>query len=340
MNKALDEINNTGTFIKIKNKKFGEIFEEFITKEAPLTRKDTTINTLNNIYNGNLKEPFEDMYIHQIRPTDIQRFYIECLKTLAHSYVICIHSLLQMIFEYSIKMEYIKSNIMDKVTKPKKKKTQPKIQVFSKEELSWMNENFNDTKFMTPFMLGIHLGARASEVYGLRWSDFDFNNNTVTINKQLQYINKKWVLSTLKTKKSYRTIAFSNTLKQYLLNEQDRQSTLKIKPFELLIDTGRTLKEVVVFDFVNKDNTGRKLTTNSNNIAIKRKCKAEGNFMFKFHNLRHTHATMLLEQGLNPKYIQERLGHSTLDFTLRLYTHVTKNMDLKAIEISVKVFKF
>lgn len=61
--------------------------------------------------------------------------------------------------------------------------------------------------------------------------------------------------------------------------------------------------------------------------AISRIARDELAIDFKFHNMRHTHATILLEQGVNPKYIQERLGHSRLGFTLKLHTHVTRKME-------------
>ncbi len=338
MNKALEEINNTGSFIKVKNKKLEEIYEEFITKEAPLTKKITTIISIESLYSGNLKLPLGNMYIHQIKPIDIQELYLDKINLVSYEHIVNIHSLLNMIFKYALKMEYIKENIMHKVTKPKKKKSENKIEIYTKEQLTWMLNRFKGTKYMTPYMLGLHLGARSGEVYGLRWSDFDFENNLVCINKQLQFIKNKWVLNNLKTKNSYRTITFSNILKKYLLEEKARQEQLeKIQPFELYDNTNNQYKKTIIFDFVNKTPDGKKATKY---VCIKlgKICKDEGGFKFKFHNLRHTHATMLLEKGINPKYIQKRLGHATLEFTLRLYTHITKNMDVKSIEISDDVF--
>ena len=96
---------------------------------------------------------------------------------------------------------------------------------------------------------------------------------------------------------------------------------------------------VVVDNFVNIKPDGCMLTKNNHKI-VSRIVKNENLIVtdFKYHNLRHTHATILLESGINPKYIQERLGQSKLEFTLRLYTHVTRKMEQEASALLDKFF--
>ena len=338
MNKAIDEINTTGSITKIKIMLFGEVFKEYMEKEAPLTKKLTTLMALEAIYAGNLKEPFENVYMHQIKISDIQKLYLNRMNEVTLSYMNNIHNLLNNIFKYALKMNYVKSNVVEKVTKYKDKTKKNEIVIYTDEQISWMLREFKGTNMMTPLMLGLHLGARSSEVYGLRWSDFDFEKNLVTINKQLQCLKRVHYLSTLKTNNSYRTISFGNVLKNYLLEEKERQSKLdSLEPYKVVYSNGKDRTDMIIYDFVNKDLKGRKMNRNVN-VTMTRKCRDNGGFVFRFHNLRHTHATKLLEQGLNPKYIQKRLGHATLDFTLRLYTHITDKMDKEGAEITDKVF--
>lgn len=84
-----------------------------------------------------------------------------------------------------------------------------------------------------------------------------------------------------------------------------------------------------VDDFVNVKLNGDMLTTNSIKF-MSRVIKKDLKIDFKFHNLRHTYATILAESGVSPRYVQEMLGHSKLEFTLRYYTHVTEKMGILA----------
>lgn len=82
---------------------------------------------------------------------------------------------------------------------------------------------------------------------------------------------------------------------------------------------------IEVTDFVNVKTNGEMLTTNSIKF-LSRTIRDDLGIQFKFHNLRHTYATILAESGISPRYVQEMLGHSKLEFTLKYYTHVTEKM--------------
>jgi integrase len=186
-------------------------------------------------------------------------------------------------------------------------------------------------------MLAFKLGLRAGEVYALRWSDIDFSTNTINICKQLQYQDKKWCFTTLKTPNSYRKIKFDEHLKEHLTEVQQQQLADKeffedMYKINNITDKASKIESVInVNDLINIKQNGEMLNTNSCKV-ISRICKSDLNMDFKMHNLRHTHATMLLEKGLNPKYASERLGHSKLELTLKLYTHITRWMDEQAVE--------
>ena len=85
-----------------------------------------------------------------------------------------------------------------------------------------------------------------------------------------------------------------------------------------------------ITDFVNVKPNGEMLSTNSIKFLSKI-IKGELKIDFKFHNLRHTYATILAESGISPRYVQEMLGHAKLEFTLKYYTHVTEKMSRMAI---------
>lgn len=344
MNKAIAEIIETGSFTHNKNIIMDELFIDFISNEAPLNRKHSTIVKYKSIYKNHISKYFKDKYVYMIKPQDIQNFYLEALETLSIEYTRSMHNFLHVLFAYAVRMEYIKDNVMTKIQPPKQLNKIEEIKTFTMEEISWLLKRSETTEVKTALMLGIHLGLRAGETYALRWSDFDFKENTVKIDKQLQEINKSWCFDTLKTKASYRTIKFGDVLKNYLLDVKQQQELLKktnkIPAINRVIDVRNTKHNIlIVDDFVNVKTNGEMLKTYSHK-SFARICKKERNMDFKFHNLRHTHATILLENGLNPRYIQERLGHSKLDFTLSLYTHITAKMSDKASNVTDTILNF
>lgn len=345
MNKAIEEINDTGVYIKIKKIILNDLFNEFIQYEAPLSKKETTILKYQAVYKSIVEETFGDKYVHSIKASDIQKLYLDKLESFSLSYVKSAHSLINMLYDYALRMEYIKDNTMDKVSQPYKSiKGKSNITIFTDEQLTWLSNRLINTDLRMPFMLGIHLGARTGEVYGLRWSDIDFENDTVNINKQLQCIKGIWYLDVLKTNNSYRTIKFGKVLKDYLLQEKDKYD--RCKKAGAFTYTNKVIMRCegktnlsIIDDFVSVNKIGKVLNAYSN-PRFTRLCKNEKGFDFKYHNLRHTHATMLLEAGINPKYIQERLGHATFEFTLKLYAHTTLKMDIVAANTSDKLFNF
>ncbi|AUN23193.1 site-specific integrase [Clostridium botulinum] len=334
LNKVLNELNSTGKIFEEKKITFEEIYNNFMENEAPITRKISTITRYTSLYDNHLKNTFGFKYINNITATELQDFIASKTKTLSDGYVRSIYNFILLLFKYAERMEYIKNNITLKVIPPKITRNDD-IRIYTAKELKLINERLSTTNLQPAFQIGINLGVRAGECYALRWSDIDFNNNLVNINKQLQYYDKKWCFTSLKTKNSYRKIMFSNRFKKYLLSLKEKQK-LSIDFYKdtykenIIIDTNNHDKPIYVTDFINVKPNGEMLNTYSHKI-ISRITKKDFGIDFKFHNLRHTHATFLLEKGCNPKYIQERLGHSKLEFTLRLYTHVTKNMDIQAI---------
>ncbi|MCS6132104.1 site-specific integrase [Clostridium botulinum] len=178
-----------------------------------------------------------------------------------------------------------------------------------------------------PLQISFNTGLRAAEVMSLTWDCIDFEKQTLTVEKIL-YRNefKKWVFGPPKTHSSYRTIKIGNTLLSLLkkFHKDQKKNKLRYGEFYTKYD----------YDFVCLKENGELLTTDSLKY-LSRVVNYELGINFKFHSLRHTHATMLLEAGANIKDIQQRLGHSKLATTMDTYSHVTKKMS----EDSVNIFE-
>lgn len=344
LNIALAEHATTGQVFVDQKLSLDTVFNEFITSEAQNTRKFTTIKRYKSVYCNHILDELGPQSITNVTPSAIQKMLTEKRTTLSAEYTRGIFNLLLVIFGYAERMGYIKTNPISKVNPPKNGRLKDP-EVYSHDDLQWLYSRLESTNLQTAYMLGIHLGLRAGEVYALQWSDFDFTNSTVKITKQLQYYGNAWCFTTLKTENSMRTISFGQSLRSYLINLQNKIELSK-QHYGKMYKTNQVLDArldnpvpLVINDFVNVKPDGQMLNTHSHKV-ISRICVEERNLNFKFHNLRHTHATMLLEDGLNPRYIQERLGHSKLEFTLRLYTHVTATMETKAAGVLDNRLKF
>lgn len=335
---ALAEYVTTGKIIIETKDNYDKIFNDFLENEGLMTRKFSTITRFKSLHENHLKPYFGNTPIANITSETIQSFMSNKKKTHSSEYVRSMHNLLFVVFGYAVRMKKIKTNPMIGVIQPAKPK-ESDIVTYTDEELNKLITRLSSTNVQLAFVVGLHLGVRAGECYGLRWSDFDFEKCTVKIERQLQEHNSVWCFTTLKTQNSYRTLVFSSVLKDYLLKAKDKSDLAKeyygnmYKVNKIMDERNLDKKEVIeVDDFVNTKPNGEMLTPYSHKV-ISRIAKSEFGIDFKFHNLRHTHATKLLESGMNPKFVQERLGHSKLEFTLRIYTHITAGMNQQASRV-------
>lgn len=240
-------------------------------------------------------------------------------------------------FNYAVQpLGYIKSSPMLYVKIPKTKntkaRTEPHVYI-DKTHIDMIFDRFpKGSSAYIPLMLGYKCGMRIGEAFAVTWNDVDFENSTIKISKQLQWDeNKKQWYFTPPKYDSYRTIDIDNSLKELLLETKDRQQKAKNYYAEqytcLYTDENDYLNKDsgVLIEFINVRENGDfiqpRIMQHTSGIIHN-----ELNFPeFDFHSLRHTHCTMLLENGAPMKYVQERLGHKDIKVTMNIYNHITKS---------------
>lgn len=190
-----------------------------------------------------------------------------------------------------------------------------------------------------PLMLAYRCGLRLGEAFALTWEDIDFNEGNIDINKQVQKIDNKWIFSNPKYD-SFRTIRADSKLLSLLAREKERQK--KAKEFyadyytKLYVNEKRQLNsdgEGSPIWMVNSRENGTYIQPDVIKHCARIIHYQLGYMAFDFHSLRHTHATMLLENGAFPKDVQIRLGHKNIEETLQIYAHLTKKMQDKSVDI-------
>lgn len=245
-------------------------------------------------------------------------------------------SLKQAVYPY----KYINENPMNYVelmmTK-ERKPTREDLKIQSKENLRLLNEHITEEHpFYLPFHIGLHCGVRVGELCGLEWKHVNFDDMEIEIEQQL--IAKKvkneengknkdvWVVGPPKSVSGYRTIPIGRKLVNVLKNARRKQKENKLK-------YGEFYQQDPEHDFVCKKENGEHYTPSIIKYQTRDLIRLKLNIDFNYHSLRHTHATMLIENGTPIKTVQKRLGHSRSAITEDRYVHLTKKMARDAADI-------
>lgn len=173
------------------------------------------------------------------------------------------------------------------------------------------------TPYYAAFFTAVYTGLRRGELLGLRWCDVDLDLATLSVVQTLHQLrNGDYIFKEPKSKRSRRQIALSPSLAIVLWEHRIKQE-----------HTGRLLdKPLAPGDLVFSHPDGRPLRPNSISRAFEVIAQSVGLKGTRLHDLRHAHASILLKQGVHPKIVQERLGHSSVSTTLDVYSHVVPGL--------------
>lgn len=262
---------------------------------------------------GNIK-------LQKLRPLDIQRL-LSTLKGKGLSPRTCqyVFSILRKALNQAVKWNMLNFNPTDGVDRPRVPKYQ--IEPLTVEEA----RKFLDTAkemgdpFYPLFVLAISTGMRAGELLGLEWEDVDLKNSRLSVRHTL--INKTKTLAEPKTAKARRVIELTGLAVDVLKDHRKKQTEARLQEsawdstYNLVFPTG------IGTPFDHSHLTQRHFHPILEQAGLRK---------IRFHDLRHTAATLLLQAGEHPKVVQEMLGHSTISMTLDTYSHVIPSMQKEA----------
>lgn len=288
------------------------------------TVKPSTFENVKSKVETMTEEHFKELKLKKITVAYCQKVVIELSKT----YVLYNHylSVINRIFKYAVLMDILDSNPFDKVIKPKSRQTQRKGNFLTKEELKEFLK-LAKTATLSYFFPLVHLmsytGLRQGEALALKWSDIDFENKKITVNKTAARIKEKQTLQTPKTKNSKRVISIDPTTLSILKSWKKDQIKIYFK-------NGKHFEGDDNFIFTNQ--RGDWVHIHNFIPYFKRFVTDHKLKPITPHGLRHTHASLLFSAGVEPKNISDRLGHSTVQITLDLYTHITEEQRTDTVE--------
>ena len=262
-----------------------------------------------------------------LQASDIQRFYTIQLERVKPTTVIHYHAVIHRALKYAVKTDLILSNPADKVDRPRKEAFQAGF--YDKDELNALFAVVKGSQLEIPVMLAGFYGLRRSEVLGLKWDAIDFNNNTITIRHTITTFNvdgKRVTVAsdTTKTKSSMRTLPLVPLFRERLL-------ALKVEQQENQRLSGKSYNMQYI-NYICVDEIGDLTAPNYITGAFPKLLERSGLRRIRFHDLRHSCASMLLANGVAMKQIQEWLGHSDFSTTANIYAHLDYNSKLSSAE--------
>lgn len=268
--------------------------------------------------------------LRELEARHIQTFYTERLTKVTASTVIKDHAVIHQALKYAFKTDMVEQNVATKVDRPKKNDFQPVF--LDANELERLFEIIKGTRLELPVLVSAFYGLRRGEVIGLKWDAIDFEKGTISIKRTVAIVKldgekREIEQSSAKTKSSLRTLPLVGAFRQFF------EQTKAAQELNKKVCGSSYNYEYDGFVFV--DELGERMKADYLTGAFPEFVEKHGMRRMRFHDLRHSCASLLLANGVPLKQIQEWLGHSDFATTANIYAHLdysSKISSAKAME--------
>ncbi|MBA7634476.1 putative prophage phiRv2 integrase [subsurface metagenome] len=313
-----------GAYIRPSRLTVAQFLGEWLRDYVELNCSPRTKASYEMIIRCHLIPELGSISLSQLEPRHLQAFYrrqrergrVDGKGQLSPQTVRYCHSLLAEALGYAVKMGLLSRNVAQATEAPRAEhKVMPTL---APEDVPRFLEAAQESPYYTLFYLLLHTGLRRGEALALRWKNVDLGLASLGVSAYLSVVetayklNGTCIIKEPKTSHSRRRIALSPSLALVLRQhraEQEAQRALLGKPL-----TGE--------DFVFAHLDGTPLDPSTVSHTFNKIIRRAGLPHIRLHDLRHTHASLLLQAGTHPKIVQERLGHSSIRVTLDTYSHV------------------
>lgn len=260
-----------------------------------------------------------DIQLRRLQPPAIQKYYGEAVTKLSHRTVHHHHRVLSESLKYAIRQGYLGRNPCELVDPPKPRKIP--MRTLTPAEVEVLLERAQDNQFYPVIYTAVSTGLRQAELLGLRWRDIDLDSLSISVNRALYKRRGVCEFKEPKSNHSRRRVAMTEKLGTYLREYKVHREVLWLELGKIL-----SLDDLVFCTIEGKPQDPGVLSHNFARIA-----RRAGLGHVRFHDLRHTFASLMLLRGASPKVISEALGHSSVAFTLDTYSHIIEGMQSDAM---------
>lgn len=332
--KILNQVNE-GTYIEQSSLTLKDYLKNWLNDYAKTNTAPKTYEGYEHIINIHIIPTIGHLTLDKLKPLHIQKYYTEKLKSgridgsggLSAQSVLHHHRLLKEALQQAVKWQLIVRNTADAVEPPKPDRYE--MSILDAEQIKLLLNELNTLMldenigyYAPPIIFGIYTGMRRGEILGLREKDINFENKTAAVCQTLQRVDGIGLFfKDPKTPKSRRSVSLSSSLLEMIQKVKLSNAKNKLKAGPVYQDNG------LIFCQPN----GKPIEPSELGRVFSKLLKQCNLPKVRLHDLRHTHASLMLQQGVHPKIVSERLGHSTIGITLDIYSHVLPNMQEEAV---------
>ncbi|WP_078554268.1 tyrosine-type recombinase/integrase [Bacillus alkalicellulosilyticus] len=302
----------------------GDFLDYWLKSYAETNTVHNTFKAYERIIRVHLKPALGNIKINELKVRDVQQYYSKKVRTentvennegegrLSKQTVLHHHRVLNKALNDALDWEFVDKNVAKRAKPPRPDKA--KFTTYTPEELNLLLKSASGSVLYFPIITAAaHTGARVGELRALTWGDIDFNNRKIFITKSA-YDKKGEGVKIKNAPKNGQNRAISMGKRLVELFQRHKDNYEKKKAL-----LGPTFNPN---DLVFYNTKGNYLDVRDLARAYKRAVKEVHLSDSRFHDLRHSHATILLQQNVHPKVVSERLGHTKVSITLDLYSHV------------------
>lgn len=319
LTEILDGVNR-GEHHDVTRLTVSEYLDLWLRDYAAARVRPRTLSGYQSIVESAIKPALGLVRLADLTGRQVDAFYTRHLQEGRSAYtVIHYHRLLRQALGQAVKWDMLNRNVTDGVTPPTRRK--PEFRTLAAEEVHALLAAAASTNYHVPLHLAIHTGLRRSEILGLRWKDVDLKGFQLTVSQTMTNLpGEPAHLNAPKSARSHRTVSFDEQTATLLRSQRERREAQLLESGQVLtLDTQVCVRE-----------DGRPIKPALLSHAFQRLCKRAGIAGIRLHDLRHTHATMLLGAGVPVHVVQSRLGHESIQTTIDIYGHVLRESDVEA----------
>jgi integrase len=308
---------------------YGEYLRYWLDTYAKHNTRATTCSSYAAYARRYIVPALGSIPLTKLTPAQVQGFYMQTLGgarldnrpgTVSARTVRYCHSIIRESLSHAMKWGMVSRNVADATEPPRA--VRPQVRTWDATEATTFLAAAAEDVYAPIWLVALTTGMRQGELLGLAWKDVDFQRGTITVRQSLATVDGTLILHEPKTRSGRRTIPLSPACIAALRDHQSRQAFHR----KAIGAAWRDLDAVFPNEhggWVDQSNLHRNFLRIVGRAAVPR---------IRFHDLRHTHATLLLKEGVNVKVVSERLGHASISITLDTYAHVLPSMQQTAAD--------
>ena len=319
---------NTGGYVAPNRLKLSEYLEQWLQDYAKPNVSPKTFERYSDIVRGHLAPALGNLLLTRLQPLDIQHHYSQALTNgrrdgrggLSKQSVLHHHRVLHAALKQAVRWQLLARNPADAVVPPR---PEPRaMRALDENDTIRLLQRSRRSRLHPVIFLAVTTGMRRGELAALRWASVDLDAGTLSVRESLEQTRDSLRVKQPKTASGRRTLDLPLLAIQELQRHRREQTEARLMLGPAFDD----------HNLVFPGPDGRPWPPDQITRAFSALVRRAGLAGLRFHDLRHTHATQLLRQGVHPKVVSERLGHATVSITLDLYSHVLPGIQKEAVE--------